>query len=397
MKTATRAGLGILAVTALTASLAACGGGAIGGDSEADDAFKVGLIAPVTGPVVPEATAMQRGFYLAIEKINEAGGVLGKPVEVVEVDDQADAAKSTQLAQRLINQDEVDYIFGTIPGDTTAAVVQVSEAAGVPFSSAILGNAGICSDYFYPFGEPNANLLNGLIPHMMEEYGPKVAMVGNDYAFPRDYFADARTLVEENGGEVVLEEYSPLGTADWQPIVSKITSAAPDWVLTAAVGSDAIALMTQADQAGLVDSMGFTGVSLIADFYPGLGERIEGLSLVGRYSDQIDNPANAEFVEAFRAAYDFEDPIPSVAANAYVGMLLIADAVERAGSTDGAAIAEAMQGAGVTDSVFGAGSFSDDRFFITETQRFEIQAGGAYIPVESFAADIPGLTPRCGA
>ena len=393
--TGLRLGMSLIATTALVTSLVGCSGAL--SEETSDDAFTVGLIAPLTGPVVPEATAMQRGFMLAVDKINAAGGVLGKPIEVIEVDDQADAAKSTQLAQRLISQDNVDYIFGTIPGDTTAAVVQVAEAAGVPFSSAILGDPGICSDHFFPFGEPNANLLNGLVPQMMQDHGSRVALVGNDYAFPRGYFAAARELIEDAGGKVVLEEYSPMGTADWQPVISKLSGAKPDWVLTAAVGSDAIALMTQADQAGMLKTSPFTGVSLIADFYPALTTTLDGLTLTGRYSDQLDNQANEEFVSAFREAYDFTDPIPSVAANAYVGMQVIADAVERAGSTDGDAIAAALDGASVTDSVFGAGSFSKDRFFITETERFEIQPGGKYVPVESFAADTPGLTPRCSA
>ncbi|MCW4385645.1 ABC transporter substrate-binding protein [Salinibacterium sp. SYSU T00001] len=394
--TALRRTSGIIAAVTLTTSLAACAGGAIGGGTEGgDDVFKVGLISPVTGPVVQEATAMQRGFELAIEKINAEGGVLGQPVEVVTVDDQADAAKSTQLAQRLISQDQVDYIFGTIPGDTTAAVAQVAESAKVPFSSAILGNAGVCGQYFFPFGEPNASLLNGLLPQMIADHGTKVALVGNDYAFPRGYFADARTVLEELGATVVLEEYSPMGTADWQPVISKIKAAAPDWVLTAVVGADATALVTQADQAGILDSMGFTGVSLIADFYPGLTDRMHGLTLVGRYSDQLDNEANKEFVDAFREAYDFSDPIPSVAANAYEGMLMIADAVEQAGSTEGADIAKALGEGEVENGVFGGGSFNEDRFFMTETARFEIREGGAYVPVETFPADIEGITPRC--
>jgi ABC-type branched-subunit amino acid transport system substrate-binding protein len=395
--TALRRTTGIVAAFALTSSLAACSGGAIGGGDgqSADEAFTVGLIAPLTGPVVQEATAMQRGFELAIEKINQEGGVLGKPVEFVMVDDQADAAKSTQLAQRLINQDKVDYIFGTVPGDTTAAVAQVAESAKVPFSSAILGNAGVCGEYFFPFGEPNAALLNGLLPQMIADYGTSVALIGNDYAFPHGYFDDARTLLEEAGATVVLEEYSPLGTADWQPVISKINAASPDWVLTAVVGADATALVTQADQAGILDTMGFTGVSLIADFYPGLTERTHGLSLVGRYSDQLDNDANKKFVETFRSTYDFTDPIPSVAANAYEGMLLIAAAVEKAGSTAGEKIIKALAESKIEDGVFGSGSFNEDRFFMTETARFEIGEGGAYTAVETFADDVEGLTPRC--
>lgn len=390
--------LGVAAATALTVSLAACGAIGSGSDDASETGFTVGLIAPVTGPVVQEATAMKRGFELAIEKINAAGGVLGKPVTFVEVDDQADAAKSTQLAQRLINQDHVDYIFGTIPGDTTAAVAQVAESAKIPFSSAILGNAGICGEYFFPFGEPNASLLNGLIPHMMETSGSRVALVGNDYAFPRGYFADARQLIEEAGGEVVLEEYSPLGTADWQPVIAKVNAASPDWILTAVVGGDATALVTQADQAGILDRMGLSGISLNADFYPGLTGRTEGLSVVGRYSDQLDGDANAEFVTAFRSTYGFNDPIPSVAANAYEGMLMIARAVEAAGSTDGKAITAALIDQTVEDGIFGNGSFTKDRFFMTDMARLEIRAGGEYAPVAVHSAtDTAGITPRCNS
>lgn len=395
--TIARRGTAVMAAAGLTLSLAACGGAIGGSDAVESDSLTIGLIAPVTGPVVQEAMAMKRGVELAVEKINAEGGVLGKPVTIVEVDDQADAAKSTQLAQRLITQDQVDYLFGTIPGDTTAAVAQVAESAKVPFSSAILGDAGVCGEFFFPFSEPNASLLNGLVPQMMGEHGDRVALVGNDYAFPRGYFADARELIEAAGGEVVLEEYSPLGTADWQPMISKVTAASPDWVLTAVVGGDATALLTQADQAGLLDTVGLTGVSLIQDFYPGLGERIDGLTLVGRYSDQLDSDANAEFVEAFRSAYDFADPIPGVAANAYEGILTIARAVQTAESTDGAAIVKALAETKVESGIFGSGSFNEDHFFMTDMHRFDITTGGAYMPAELISADAPGIEPRCNA
>lgn len=385
--------VGLLSAVALAASLSACGG-AMGEAADQDQALKIGFIAPMTGPVTQEATAMKRGFDLAIEKINAEGGVLGVPVEVVEVDDQADVAKSTQLAQRLIDQDGVNYLFGTISSDTTAAVAQVADSAKVPFSAAILGDDGFCSPYFFPFGEPNASMLNGLIPHMMETEGMKVALIGNDYSFPRSYLRDARILIEEAGGEVVLEEYSPLGTADWQPVISKINASEPDWILNAVVGSDAIALVSQADQAGVLDNYGFSGMTLIADFWPGFGDRAEGLTLVGRYSDQMENEANRAFVEAYRESYG-DDPIASVTANAYEGVQLIARIVEELGSTDSEGIVEALKNAKVEDAVFGSGSFNEDRFFMTETSLLEIQAGGKYVVLETFAPDIAGIVPQC--
>jgi ABC-type branched-subunit amino acid transport system substrate-binding protein len=374
--------------------LTACGGAvgeSAGGSSE--DAFKIGLIAPVTGPVVAEGIALQRGFELAVEKINAEGGVLGQPVEFVFVDDEANASKSTQLAQRLINQDKVDFLFGTIPGDTAGAVAEVSDEAQVPFATAIMGDAPFCGEYFFSFGEPDQTMLEGLVPHMLEEYGTDVALVGSDYVFPRGYNAKARAMIEEAGGTVVLEEYSPLGTTDWQPIVGKLASASPDWILSPVVGGDAVGLVTQADQAGLLAETGFTGISLIQDYYPSLTTRTEGMVVSGRYSDQLEGEANAEFVADYREAYDFQDPIPSVAANAYEGVQAIARAVETAGTTDGDAVAEALAAETVENGVFGNGSFTEDHYFVTEMNLFEIQPGGAYSSIEEFPA-VDDLQPN---
>jgi ABC-type branched-subunit amino acid transport system substrate-binding protein len=374
----------LLLLTACGGAVAESSGGSSGGSS--DDPFTIGLIAPVTGPVVAEGTAMQRGFDLAVAKINAEGGVLGRPLEVVTVDDEANVTKSTQLAQRLINQDQVDFLFGTIPGDTAGAVAQVSDEAQVPFATAIMGDPPYCGDYFFPFGEPDQTMLEGIVPRMLAEHGKEVALVGSDYVFPRSFNAKARAMVEAAGGTVVLEEYSPLGTTDWQPVVGKISGAAPDWIMSAVVGGDAVGLVTQADQAGLLADTGLTGISLIQDYYPSLTTRTEGMVLSGRYSDQLEGAANEEFVSAFREAYDVPDPIPSVAANAYEGVQAIARAVEKAGSTDGKAVSEALAKETVQDGVFGNGSFTEDHFFVTDMNIFQIEPGGAYQPIEELPA-----------
>ena len=374
-------------LAASTLLLAACGSAiqdSAGGGS--DDVLTIGLIAPLTGPVVPEGTALERGFELGVKRINEQGGVLGKPVKFVQVDDEANVAKSTQLAQRLINQDHVDFLFGTIPGDTTAAVAQVSAEAKVPFASAILGDAPFCGHYFFSFGEPDQTMLDGIVPEMLQKHGDKVALVGNDYVFPRAYNAKARAMIERAGGKVVMEEYSPLGTSDWQPVVRKIGAAAPDWVLSSVVGGDAVAFVTQLDQARALAHMGFTGVSLNQDFYPSLKSRTEGMVLSGRYSDQLDNQANADFVENYRDSYDFTDPIPSVAANAYEGVQAIARAVDKAGTTKPDAVVKALAATSVDHGVFGSGTFTKDHYFVTDMYLFQIQSGGAYVPVKDLGA-----------
>ncbi|WP_175527213.1 substrate-binding protein [Blastococcus tunisiensis] len=334
--------LAVAGASALLLALSACGGSVGGGDSaeggDEQGPVKIGMLAPITGPAAPEGIALQRGFDLAIEHINDAGGVFGQPVEVVFIDDQADPATATQAAQRLVQQEDVDYIFGTITDDTTIAAANVAEQAGVPMSQAIATALDFCSPHFWPFGETPTQLLTDLVPRMVEEFGPNVALVGNDYVFPRTYHEVSRQLIEEAGGTVVAEEYAPLGTSDWQPVINRLGSAAPDWILSAVVGGDAVSFVQQADQFGLLENRGLTGVSVDQQFYPALGALLDGRNQVVRYSDQLPGDVNEQFVADYRAAYGTEDPIPGVAGNAYDGMRFIAEAFEQAGSTDADAV-----------------------------------------------------------
>jgi ABC-type branched-subunit amino acid transport system substrate-binding protein len=380
-----RAGLAAGATLALT--LTACGG-SVGGDTGggngggAADPLSIGLMAPITGPVASEGEAMKMGFDLALKEINADGGVLGQDIEVDFLDDKADPAIAAQSANRLITENQVDYLFGTITGDTSLAVGKVATEAEVPFSTAEMGTAGICTPYVWAFGETDPMILTELVPHMLETKGTRVALVGSDYSFPRSFNGLARELIEGAGGEVVAEEYAPLGTADWQPVIGKLSSAAPDWTLSAVVGGDAVSFVRQADEFGLLATSDITGISLIQDYYPAMGGVTDGRELVTRYSDALPGEANEKFVAAFREAYDWDAPIPGVAANAYEGLKFIAAAVEAAGTTETAAVMDALSTT-TTDGIFGETSFTENHRFQTDMQLVRVEAGGKYVPVEN--------------
>ena len=104
---------------------------------------------------------------------------------------------------------------------------EVATAAEIPFSTAEMGPGGICTDYVWPFGETDPMILTALVPYMLAPHGWNVALVGSDYNFPRSFYALARELIEGAGGTVVAEEYSPLGTSDWQPVVGKLQRGCP--------------------------------------------------------------------------------------------------------------------------------------------------------------------------
>lgn len=375
---------------ALGLALTSCGtlGGAGNGDDAADatsnEPLTIGVITPMTGVASLEGNALRDGFELGIEHLNADGSVFGQDVEVVFVDDQGDAATSTQSAQRLVQQDEVDYLFGTIAGDTSEAVAGVAADEQVPFSTAMIGSIPHCSPHFWPFGATELMVTEGLVPYMLEEYGENAALVGNDYLFPRQYHEASRSLIEEEGGAVSVEEYSPLGTSDWQPVINRLDDANPDWILTAVVGGDAISFTQQSDQFGLLDDSAITGVSLQQEFYPGTADIIEGSVTAQPYSDQLPGDDNEAFVEEFRDAYDFTDPIPVVAATSYHAAHYIGAAVEAAGSTDPEAISEQMPQVDI-GGLMGSSSFNEDNHtFSTQMYLFEIGSEGKYNQVEDF-------------
>ncbi|MDO8381515.1 substrate-binding protein [Microbacterium sp.] len=384
-----RATTGIAALAVATLALTACGGGSFGGGEGAggseDRAFRLGLVAPTTGVASLEGNSLVAGAELAIEAVNADGGVLGHPIEVFVVDDKSDAATSTQVTQQLIRQNDVDYVLGTIAGDTSVAAGSVAAEADVPFSTVVNGTVEFCSPHFWPFGASERMMVEDLIPSMIEQYGPRVGLVGNDYIFPRTYHSVASDIIAENGGEVVAEEYSPLGTADWQPVIGKLENADPDWILTAVVGGDAVSFMTQADQFGLLTDRGVTGTTSQQEFYGALGPILEGRTTVLQYSDQTPGAENEAFVEAYRAEHGDQGSISAIAATAYEAVRFIAAAVNEAGGYDADAISEQMSTIRL-DGLLGDLGFREDNHYVSSDMVLvQIDEGGVYSTVEVLA------------
>jgi len=186
----------------------------------------------------------------------------------------------------------------------------------------------------------------------------------------------------ENGGEVVAEEYSQLGTADWQPVIGKLEQADPDWILTAVVGGDAVSFMTQADQFGLIDERGITGTTSQQEFYGALGTILEGRTTALQYSDQTPGADNEAFVAAYREAYGDTGSISAIAATAYEAVRFIAAAVEAAGSYDADAISEQMSTIRLDGLLGNLGFREDNHYVVSDMVLVRIDEGGVYTTLE---------------
>ncbi|MFH8621708.1 ABC transporter substrate-binding protein [Streptomyces vietnamensis] len=383
----------------LALALTGCQGAALSGDDAPPTGgpVKIGVIVPLTGPVSQVGTALRNGLELAVKKVNADGGVHGRPVEYVVVDDAGDPANSTQLARRLVRQDKVTLLFGTITGDTAEAVGRVADEAHVPFGTAILGDTEHCFAYQWGFGESTRQMLAPTVPGLVAKYGGKVALVGSDYNYPHFYAGVAKELVKKAGGTVVAEEYSPLGQTDWQPVIGRLKASAPDTVLSMVVGADAVTFGKQAQQFGLLTpELGFEGASLDADFQPALGELVAGRTHTVRWSDRLDDAESRAFVQDYRAAHQWKAPIPEVAGNAYFGVKFLLAAAEKAGSNEPETVNKAI-GDLSFDSPLGKGTRFDASNHVLQADMREVTIGrdGAYTVTRTHPM-VADKTPKKG-
>jgi urea transport system substrate-binding protein len=306
--------------------------------------YKIGFVAPLTGPVAPEGSSMQKGFNLGLETINAAGGIAGHPVEAVTQDTQAVPAVAGTVVKKFIQEENVDMIIGTITGDEEEVASKICAAAGVPV---LFPEAGFwykfCSSTTVMLGENSFDLNAPLVPFMADKFGKKFLLIGSDFSFPHAYLAVAKIYMKQAGVTVLDEIYAPLGTADWSGTIAKIKSAKPDVIYSGVVGGDAIGFVKQAQSLGLLPGAHLTGVNLQPEFYPAMGDAVDGQYTCVRYSEDIKTAANDKFKADYKKKYG-EGPIPLVATTAFYSFDFVKAAVEKAGTYDKAAVFNAFKG-----------------------------------------------------
>jgi urea transport system substrate-binding protein len=340
----TQGAAGLAGAAALGGVGSLVGSRAFAADFKGPRPYKIGFVAPLTGPVAPEGISMQRGFELGLEAINAAGGIAGDKVEVVTQDTQAVPAVCGTVVKKFIQEEKVDIILGTITNDEEVVAGQIGAAAGVPvmFIEAGFWHA-FCNSTCILMGENSYDLCGPLVPFMAEKFGKKFLLVGSDFSFPHAYLAVAKKYISQVGGTVLDELYAPLGTADWSSTVAKIKSAKPDVIFSGVVGGDAIAFVKQAQSLGLLPGAHLTGVNLQPEFYPAMGDAVDGQYACVRYSEEINNPDNDQFKAAYKKKYG-QGPIPLVGSTAYYSLRFVKAAVEKAGTYDKKAVFEAYRG-----------------------------------------------------
>jgi ABC-type branched-subunit amino acid transport system substrate-binding protein len=354
------------ALAALTVLAAACGGGekkeatptaaktaaatpaktAVSGTPSAKGPLKIGLLDSYTGDLSDFGPAHENAVRLAAEEINAAGGVLGKPIEIVTGDDATDPSQGVSEATRLVQIEGVNALIGGLASSVTLAV---AESVTVPNHILQITHASTSpaitteKDSDFLFRTTISDAAQGVVlAKVATDAGIKSACtmyINNAYGQGLSQIFTEN--FEKAGGKVTAQVPHESEQATYASELDKCTTGNPDALVAPAYPQSARVFLREAIEAGKVKKFLFTDGTKSADMFATLGwQTFDGMK--GTAASSLDVAAGKAFDAAYAAKYGSTPALPYLR-EVYDAVYLIALAAQKAGSTDSTAIRDALR------------------------------------------------------
>jgi branched-chain amino acid transport system substrate-binding protein len=329
-----------------TAAFGALAMPALVGKAAAADKIKLGSLLDTSGLFDAYGKPMDMALRLAVEQINAGGGLIGREVEIIAYDTQSDMALYTQYAQKLVRQDKVDVVHGGILSASREAIRPTLHKAGILYFYNVVYEGGVCDRNIVIDGITPSQQVEVLMPAAIKKWGKKIYILAADYNYGQITARWMKKFAEEAGGQVLQTDFFPLDVSDFGSTIAKVQSAAPDILVCALVGGAHLSFFRQWAAAGMKSKIPMASTTL------GLGnehkvltpEEGNGILVTYNYSPEIQSPVNEAFLKAWREKYGDTSLIHELAVSNYQGILLWAQAIKNAGSTDRMKVIEAIEG-----------------------------------------------------
>jgi branched-chain amino acid transport system substrate-binding protein len=344
-----------LAATAAALLLAGCNQSA--GPGPAGDTLKIGEFASLTGSEATFGQSSHRGTQLAIDELNASGGLLGKKIQLLTEDNQSQAGQSATVVRKLISSDHVVAMLGEVASSRSLEAAPICQQNKIPMISPSSTNPKVTETGDYIFRVCFIDPFQGTV---MANFAHKTLKLQNvailkdvksDYSLGLAKFFKEGVLA--NGGKIIAEENYSGGDKDFNAQLTAIKAANPDGIFVPGYYTEVGLIALQAKQLGITVPIfggdGWESSSLV----PIGGAALEGDYFSTHFSPQDTAPAVQSFVKSYQAKFN-ETP-DAMAALGYDSAMMLADAIKKTGSTDGAKIRDALAAekdfAGVTGSI----------------------------------------------
>lgn len=347
----------LVASTLFAGVLAGCSGGqnSTGGNSGGGDAkgdtIKIGANLELSGEVASYGQSISEGMELAIEEINDSGGVDGKKIKVVKVDNKSDNAEAASAATRLTSQENVLAIIGAATSGNTIAQAQIANDT----KTILLSPSGTAPNVTenedgsineYVFRTSYIDPFQGTVAanFAAKELGVKTAAIYSDSAsdYAKGLAAAFKETFQKAGGKIVAEESYVAGDTDFRSTLTRIKSANPEFVFIPGYYEEVGLIVKQARESGVtVPLMGADGWDSPTLVDLAGKEALNNTFITNHYSAQDPDTKIQEFVTKFKEKYKDKSP-DAFNALGYDSVYLLVDAIKRAGSLDREAVKDAL-------------------------------------------------------
>lgn len=300
-------------------------------DVDGEDAFVLGAVAPLSGSSAVSGQVMLNAVQMAVDEINEAGGINGElPIKLVYEDDEAVPANSVTVTQKLVEQSKINALIGSVPSSCTLANMEITQKAKIPHITSCSSNITITQQgnpYIYRMTATDATHAKTLLKYATEALGAKTCAMINESS---DFGMGAYNIVEEAcadyGLEMVAHEIYNSGDTDFSVQLTKMQQTGADVFILWGYYTETALICQQMEQYGIDTPLIGTGYNSPELTELG-GSAVDGLILTTPF-DAAD-PAekvqtfDKQYTELYGAGYDQNAP------QSYDAVYVLADAVTR--------------------------------------------------------------------
>jgi urea transport system substrate-binding protein len=317
--------------------------------------INVGVLHSLTGTMSISEVSVANATSLALEEVNQSGGVMGRQIQIHKEDGASLPQRFSEKARSLIQNKNVSVIFGGWTSASRKAMLPVIEQNKSLLFYPVQFEGNECSpNIVYTGAQPNQQALPAL-EWALEQGMRRIYLVGSDYVYPRTINAILKRHITAKKAVLVGEDYAPLGSQNFADIIAKIRAARPQIIINSINGDSNIAFF-RAYRAARLDPRTTPTVSFsIAE--PEL-RTIGSPLLFGHYAawnyfQSLENPANRLFIQAYRQRFGSNSVISDPMAHAYSSVFFWRRAVEKAKSFDPVLVRQALVGLEFRDSPLG--------------------------------------------
>lgn len=385
---------GAAGVLGLSGCLSDIGGGGSSGT------VTYGIVSPMSGAYSSLAPGQRNGAELAVETINDSDE-FGFEVEMATADTETDPESGTQAARRVIQQDGADYLMGAISSSVAGALNGVAADEGViynPGAAAVNITGELCNEWVFRAETNTAQVAEAVSAYTVNNLGTNVWFHVADYAYGDSVLMRTSERMEEENDsfEKVGESRSELGASNYDSFITEIANSDADVVVLGMTGGDLITFVGQAAEQGLKEEVNLMAPTMSFQVVRGaLGQAAVGTYGGVRYVSTLDTGDNPSFAQAYSDAYD--GPPDNFARVGYQSLMMTAQGIEEAGSTDPADVKDVLPGLTVS-SIYGDIQFREcDHQALNPTWMCELVAGdGEMADVELLSkVEGPDAIPPC--